>query len=48
MSPSTMFTVAVVVVLFASFAGTLAWAQQRVRPVRSAPAASFRTRRRPF
>ena len=48
MTTPTMLTVTVVIVLFASFAGTLAWVQQHARSLSTAPAETFRRKRRPF
>lgn len=48
MSISTLLVVVAGVALFGVFAGTLAWAQQQLRPAGPVPAKVFRNKRRPF
>jgi hypothetical protein len=46
MSASTMLVIIIGVLIFAAFAGSLAWAQLHARPARIAPV--IRPKRRPF
>ena len=48
MTATTVIVLTVLVILFAAFAGGLAWAQQHARQLSTAAANIPRPRRRPF